>query len=302
MPLFRHTQKLWLFTLVVRHGSFGRAAEEASLTKSALSQHLTALEVALGYKLLERRRSGPALTAAGRSLYARVAPILASIESLEPEPAAAAPGGHTPARVRIGAYESAAISFVAPMLARLAVTHPGLHFELRTGRSPDLQRLMDDGALDIALLDDATSEDDDALRIARDRLGVFRARGASADGWRSSKRCSVATLSPSRSGYADYFERFHAFQRERFAAHGVRLDISVVSDSFESLRALAASGSMLAVLPLHVANRNAGDLVEVEVSDATPPHQRGAHKLYLASGASTDARVLDVVRLAFAAS
>lgn len=55
------------FVAVVDHGHFGRAARSLSLSQQALSKRVARLEAGLG-PLLERRRGGVALTAAGECL------------------------------------------------------------------------------------------------------------------------------------------------------------------------------------------------------------------------------------------
>ena len=60
--------RLRAFSAVARHGSFSRAAEELYVSQPAVSKHVAALERELGVRLLERGRSGAALTDAGRRL------------------------------------------------------------------------------------------------------------------------------------------------------------------------------------------------------------------------------------------
>jgi DNA-binding transcriptional LysR family regulator len=64
-----------------------------------------------------------------------------------------------------------------------------------------------------------------------------------------------------------------------------------VSDSFEALRASAAAGVVVAVLPLRVANRNE-DLIEIN-----PPHSkfkdRGEHRIMVAGQRNCDRLEID---------
>jgi len=49
-------RRLLTFRAVAEHGSFSRAADALSLTQSAVSQQVAALERELGTSLIERRR------------------------------------------------------------------------------------------------------------------------------------------------------------------------------------------------------------------------------------------------------
>ena len=57
------------FEAAARHASFKRAAEELSLTATAISHQVRQLETRLGVRLFERRPRQVVLTSAGRALY-----------------------------------------------------------------------------------------------------------------------------------------------------------------------------------------------------------------------------------------
>jgi len=61
--------KLEIFTIVVRAGSFSAAAEQLLMSQPAVSQHVQDLEASLGTRLFERGRRGVTLTAAGATLH-----------------------------------------------------------------------------------------------------------------------------------------------------------------------------------------------------------------------------------------
>lgn len=63
------TKQILAFAMVARLGSFSRAANQLGLGQSAVTQHVAALEKAVGAKLLVRGRSGSQLTPVGRDLY-----------------------------------------------------------------------------------------------------------------------------------------------------------------------------------------------------------------------------------------
>ena len=58
--------QLWAFGEVLRAGSFSRAARQAGVSQSVLSQHIANLERSIGGQLLIRMRKGVELTSTGR--------------------------------------------------------------------------------------------------------------------------------------------------------------------------------------------------------------------------------------------
>src|SRR3974377_2462453 len=63
---------------LARHGHFGRAAEECSVSQPALSMQISELEKELGTKLVEHRQGVTALTEIGCEVARRAADILSA--------------------------------------------------------------------------------------------------------------------------------------------------------------------------------------------------------------------------------
>ncbi|MGK9066043.1 LysR family transcriptional regulator [Stutzerimonas chloritidismutans] len=74
------TAALIAFEAAARHQSFTRAAEELSLTQSAICRQIGGLEEFLGLELFRRSRRGVKLTEAGQSYARRVATQLDAVE------------------------------------------------------------------------------------------------------------------------------------------------------------------------------------------------------------------------------
>ena len=74
------TADLSIFLSIAQHLNFSRAAVDLSLTPSALSHSLRALENRLGVRLFNRTTRSVALTEAGERLYARLKPAFRDIE------------------------------------------------------------------------------------------------------------------------------------------------------------------------------------------------------------------------------
>lgn len=74
------THALVAFELAARHESFTRAAEEMSLTQSAVCRQIASLEDFLGLRLFVRTRRGVRLTEAGLSYSRQIAARLDAVE------------------------------------------------------------------------------------------------------------------------------------------------------------------------------------------------------------------------------
>lgn len=89
------------FTLVARHGGFGRAARAAGRPKATLSRRVADLETSLDVRLFERGARALKLTEEGRALFERAGQLLTELEETA---ASIAAGGGTPrGRLRISA-------------------------------------------------------------------------------------------------------------------------------------------------------------------------------------------------------
>lgn len=71
---------LRVFRAVADCGGFSAAEAEIGLTKSAISKHVSDLEIRLGVRLCERGRSGFALTEEGKVVYDAISQLLVSLE------------------------------------------------------------------------------------------------------------------------------------------------------------------------------------------------------------------------------
>ncbi len=72
--------ELYLFHLVVRHGSFTKAAEVAGLTQSAITRQIQGIEASLGLDLLERTTRSVRVTPAGEFLHQESVRLLGDVE------------------------------------------------------------------------------------------------------------------------------------------------------------------------------------------------------------------------------
>lgn len=136
---------LLCFDAAARHRSLTRAAVELSLTQSAVSRQILALEEYLGVTLFKRTRHGMELTAVGADYAARVAQRLGALEqdTLDIR-GAGLPGGD----VHLASVPTFAAQWLIPRLGDFARRHPGVTVHIETRTRPFL---FADTALDAAI-------------------------------------------------------------------------------------------------------------------------------------------------------
>ncbi len=118
------------FTLVAKHGGFGRAARATGRPKATLSRRVSELEAALGLRLFERGARDLKLTEEGRTLFARTAALLTDLAETA---GAIAAGGEVPrGRLRISAPLLFAQSAMGNLAAGFAREHPQVRLEVTT--------------------------------------------------------------------------------------------------------------------------------------------------------------------------
>ncbi|MFT0546767.1 LysR family transcriptional regulator [Allopusillimonas ginsengisoli] len=128
-PHFPSLAALAAFEIVYRRLSISEAAHELSLTQSAVSKQIKALELFFGHDLFERRARGLVATPAADLLAARLAPCLDQMEGLVREMHAVRQGGGV---LKLAVVPTFATRWLMPRLRHLAQHHPNLVLNLST--------------------------------------------------------------------------------------------------------------------------------------------------------------------------
>jgi LysR family hydrogen peroxide-inducible transcriptional activator len=147
LPTFRQLQFL---AALASHGSFVRAAEAIGVTQPTLSAGIKELEAALEATLVERGRSGAALTPAGVEAAARARRILSEVEEM----ARAARGAGAPfsGMFRLGAIPTIAPFLLPKALPVLRRRYPKLQLHLKEDLTARLVDGLRSRALDAAVI------------------------------------------------------------------------------------------------------------------------------------------------------
>jgi DNA-binding transcriptional LysR family regulator len=141
---------LYALEQVVELGGFSAAAERLNLTQPAVSLQIRQLEDRLGVRLIERvgRRARP--TAAGLELLPHIRRIDEAVSG-----ASEAMAFHTKGvagRARLGTGATACIYLLPPLLRDIRRRFPLLDIVVNTGNTPDILRMLEDNAIDVALV------------------------------------------------------------------------------------------------------------------------------------------------------
>lgn len=122
------------FVHIARHRSFTKAADEAEMSRAALSQHLKSLEQQLNVRLLHRTTRNMSLTEEGQRLYEALVPALKLIDAAVTEvgEAQASPSG----LIRINTSRIAARTLLEPHLGEFLARYPGIRLEMVLNDGP----------------------------------------------------------------------------------------------------------------------------------------------------------------------
>lgn len=155
LPAMR-TEQLEYISAVTRLGSLRRAAEELRLSQPALSETVRNLERELGVDLLERKRSGATMSAAGRELLPHIIGVLDAVDRLR----SAAGEQHRIRRmVRVGTVNAATVPLLLPVLRDFRAAHPRTQVEVVGTQQSDIQRALSEGGFDLGLVNHLQGDD-----------------------------------------------------------------------------------------------------------------------------------------------
>ena len=168
-------------------GSMDRAANQLSLTPSALTRRIQRLEDELGGVLLDRCFKPPKLTRAGLEILDKSRTILASLGDLRSFACGDAP---PVGPFRLGLSHAVAQPDISPVIVRLSKRYPQLQPSISNDLSCQLLERMRLGHLDgaVVVLPEATSVPGhlEGVTLVREEMRPIQARNPSG---RNSARC-----------------------------------------------------------------------------------------------------------------
>ena len=173
-------QALKAFESAARHGSFKLAAEELSLTPTAISHHISNLESRLNVNLFHRLGRRISLTGTGTRLASATSDGFRKIDSALEEVMKAG------SAVRVTTTSSLAAMVLIPSQHEFEQANPDISMEISTGESVDNQSYI----IPIRFGDVSVAEDSDVIRS--ESFNVFGAYGTTSPAW-SNERITLFT-------------------------------------------------------------------------------------------------------------
>ncbi len=164
-------QALKAFESAARRGSFKLAAEELSLTPTAISHHISNLESRLNVNLFHRLGRRISLTGAGKRLAKATSEGFRKIDSALDEVMKAG------SVVRVTTTSSLAAMVLIPSQHEFEQANPDISMEISTGESVDNQSYI----MPIRFGDVSITEDSDVIRS--ESFNVFGAYGMTPPAW-----------------------------------------------------------------------------------------------------------------------
>lgn len=139
---------LEIYYWTAKLSSFSRAAEKLNTTQPTVSQRILALEEHFGRQLMNRASKPVSLTRDGQRMFAHVELILQQIAKLNQD---FDQPGHI-GSVRLGVSETIVHTWLGSFLEASHQCFPQVDFEISVDVTPELQRGLSEGELDIAFM------------------------------------------------------------------------------------------------------------------------------------------------------
>ncbi|MEZ0236604.1 MAG: LysR substrate-binding domain-containing protein [Methylophilaceae bacterium] len=140
-----NTTSLTVFEVAARHQSYTKAADELSLTQSAVFRQIASLEEFLSVKLFQRYRRGVVLTDAGR-LYAQQ--VRSRLDEIERDALMVMARGDQGGTLELAVVPTFATKWLIPRLPSFHAEHPDVDVHLSVSTRPFL---FDDTPFDAAI-------------------------------------------------------------------------------------------------------------------------------------------------------
>jgi DNA-binding transcriptional LysR family regulator len=251
---------------VCEERSFTRAAARENATQSGISQHIAAVERALGVALFERSTAGVTPTAAGTRYYRRCVDAVGTLEAAGEEMRTLA--GRVSGSLRIGLMPTFTRAALAPALKDYVRQHPDVTLRIVEGYSGLLTDMVLAEELDFAVVPGFEGRTGLKSRLlARDREMLLSGK---ARGLKPLKAVRLANFSPLKLVMPGLQNVRRRNLDTYFQTNGITVAELIEMDAMTGTLEFVAASDWVTVLPslICVNDIAAGDIV---VSPIDPP-------------------------------
>ncbi|WP_242844313.1 LysR family transcriptional regulator [Candidatus Soleaferrea massiliensis] len=156
------------FVKAAECGSFTRAAELLNYSQSGVSRMIADLEAQWGISLLDRGRSGVALTSDGLRLLPYVQCICNDYRQLQMQVDDL--NGMQSGLIRIGTFSSVATHWLPKIIQEFQKDYPNIEYELLLGDYTEIEKWILEGRVDCGFLRLPARPELETIFLKRDRL------------------------------------------------------------------------------------------------------------------------------------
>lgn len=253
---------------IARLGSFRAAAHQLNVSQPAISGRIRELERQLGGSLFHRDDYRPKLTDLGTQTVRHAEQILTLARSLEDH---ADPAKTLRGPIRMGFADSFALTHMPALLAKVEKAYPAAEFEIVIDFSANLDKKLQAGELDIAIMTEPELGPEVAAEPLEDLdLAWVAGRGLAIP----SKVLTPADLKAYPIITNPRPSKLYSTIHEWFASVGDIPQRLYTCNSLSIMADLAAKGFGLAVLPMVLirSEMKRGKLRMLNVKPALPKH------------------------------
>jgi DNA-binding transcriptional LysR family regulator len=228
------------FIAVARYRSFQKAGEHLCRSQSAVTQAVKRLEAHLDCTLVERGNGHTfGLTAAGQRILTEMEDSLARLDAM----LRAARQPELRGRIMVGIPPSFSTLELQAAMARLLALNPHLQIGVLSDMSSDLDCMLADGTLDVALINQHRFNDSHAPEGIFEVLAQQPLRWVGGSPFVPEPDVPVPLVTYSQGS------PWRAATLETLEAAGRRYDFAYVSASYESLCSSVLAGFGITALP-----------------------------------------------------
>ncbi len=233
---------------VARCQGVSKAAAKLSLTPSAVSQSLKALEEAFELRLFDRVGKQMSLTAEGKTLYQNLLHYQSGLElALN---AIKAQSAKVKGRVRLGIFNGFSVPLSAKFLAKLKVECPDLEVDVIYGAPSELNRQLLYRKIDLAI-NLFSSKDEPRIKelpLAKDELWLVSSK--------SPPRRSLSLSELKEAPFIDYYRSSHlipAWIAHHFGKKVREIPIAMFAAHSDMVLQLILEGAGIGIVPSSLA-------------------------------------------------
>ena len=253
---------------IARLGSFRAAAHQLNVSQPAVSGRIRELERQLGGSLFHRDDYRPRLTDLGMQTVRHAEQILTLARSLEDQ---ADPAKTIRGPIRMGFADSFALIHLPGLLAKVEKTYPSAELEIVIDFSANLDKKLQAGELDFAILTEPELNPDIAVEPLED-LELAWVAGRDLD--LPSRALTPSDLKTYPIITNPRPSKLYAMINEWFASVGDLPQRLYTCNSLRIMANLAAKGFGLSLLPVQLfkSETRRGQLRVLQVKPALPKH------------------------------